>query len=138
MLFSVSMGFLKRERQTWNKLASVYLGLIASAENSGAGIAAEVFPGALLSLGSAGEDVELLQTYLNTVAEVYTEIPTVTANGNFDEATDRAVRIFQGIFGIPQSGVVGPITWEILAEKYAEIENGKIRAEFQNPGDITT
>ena len=126
------------DEETWNKLASVYLGLIASAENSGAGIAAEVFPGALLSLGSAGEDVELLQTYLNTVAEVYTEIPTVTANGNFDEATDRAVRIFQGIFGIPQSGVVGPITWEILAEKYAEIENGKIRAEFQNPGDITT
>ena len=126
------------EEETWNKLVSVYRGLIESAESAGAGIAAEVFPGTLLSLGSSGEDVELLQTYLNTVAQVYTEIPQVSVNGNFDAATDNAVRIFQRIFGIPQSGVAGPITWEILAEKYAEIENGKLRAELQNPGDITT
>ena len=125
------------DEETWNKLTSVYLGLIDSAESAGSGIAAEVFPGTLLNLGSAGEDVETLQTYLNTVAEVYTEIPAVNVSGNFDEATQNAVRIFQSIFGIPQSGVVGPITWEILAEKYAEIENGKIRAEFQYPGDIT-
>ncbi len=126
------------DEETWNRLASVYIGLIASAESSSGSIAAEVFPGTLLSLGSSGEDVGLLQTYLNTVAEVYTEIPVISVNGNFDAATDNAVRIFQGIFGIPQSGVVGPITWEILAEKYAEIENGKIRSEFQNPGNITT
>lgn len=124
--------------ETWNKLSSVYLGLIDSAESSGAGIAAEVFPGTLLNLGSSGEDVEILQTYLNTVAQVYTEIPTVNVSGTFDAATENAVIIFQRIFGIPQSGVVGPITWEILAEKYAEIENGKLRAEFQYPGDITT
>ncbi len=126
------------DEETWNKLSSVYIGLIANAESSSGSIAAEVFPGTLLNLGSEGEDVETLQTYLNTVAEVYTEIPTVSVSGNFDEATDNAVRIFQRIFGIPQSGVVGPITWEILAEKYAEIENGKTRAEFQYPGDITT
>jgi peptidoglycan hydrolase-like protein with peptidoglycan-binding domain len=124
--------------ETWNKLSSVYLGLIDSAESSGAGIAAEVFPGTLLNLGSSGEDVEILQTYLNTVAQVYTEIPTINVSGTFDAATENAVIIFQRIFGIPQSGVVGPITWEILAEKYAEIENGKLRAEFQYPGDITT
>ena len=124
--------------ETWNKLSSVYLGLIDSAESSGAGIAAEVFPGTLLNLGSSGEDVEILQTYLNTVAQVYTEIPTINVSGTFDAATENAVIIFQRIFGIPQSGVVGPITWEILAEKYTEIENGKLRAEFQYPGDITT
>ena len=126
------------DEETWNKLSSVYLGLINSAESSGAGVAADVFPGTLLNLGSSGEDVEVLQTYLNTVAEVYTEIPTVNVSGTFDAATENAVIIFQRIFGIPQSGVVGPITWEILAEKYAEIENGKLRAEFQYPGDITT
>jgi peptidoglycan hydrolase-like protein with peptidoglycan-binding domain len=126
------------DEETWNKLSSVYLGLINSAESSGAGIAAEVFPGTLLNLGSSGEDVEILQTYLNTVAQVYTEIPTINVSGTFDAATENAVIIFQRIFGIPQSGVVGPITWEILAEKYAEIENGKLRAEFQYPGDITT
>ena len=82
--------------------------------------------------------MEVLQPYLNTVAEVDTEIPTINVSGTFDAATENAVIIFQRIFGIPHSGVVGPITWEILAEKYAEVENGKLRAEFQYPGDITT
>jgi Na+-driven multidrug efflux pump len=42
----------------------------------------------------------------------------------------------QGLFAIPQSGVVGPVTWLLLAEKYNEIENGKTRSDFQYPGDV--
>ena len=91
-----------------------------------------------MNLGSSGEDVALLQTYLNVVAQVYTEIPQISVSGNFDAATQNAVRIFQRVFGIPESGIVGPVTWDILTEKYNEIENGKIRAEYQYPGDITT
>ncbi len=122
--------------ETWNKMASVYLGMVESA--GGMGTSAELFPGTLLNLGSSGEDVELLQTYLNVVAQVYTEIPQISVSGNFDAATQNAVRIFQRVFGIPESGIVGPVTWDILTEKYNEIENGKIRAEYQYPGDITT
>lgn len=119
--------------ETWNRLASVYNGLIASTANGG--ISAEQFPGTLLNLGSSGEDVEAVQTFLVTISEVYPEIPAVEVSGNFDEATRNAVQIFQGLFGIPPSGVVGPITWDLLAEKYNEIENGKLRAEFQYPGE---
>jgi hypothetical protein len=46
------------------------------------------------------------------------------------------VRIFQSLFGIEPSGVVGPITWLNLAEKYNEIENGKARTDFQYPGNV--
>jgi peptidoglycan hydrolase-like protein with peptidoglycan-binding domain len=107
--------------------------LIASTANGG--VSAEQFPGTLLNLGSSGENVEAVQTFLVTISEVYPEIPAVEVSGNFDEATRNAVQIFQGLFGIPPSGVVGPITWDLLAEKYNEIENGKLRAEFQYPGE---
>ena len=121
------------DEETWNRLASVYRGEIASVES---GISAELFPGVILTLGSAGEDVERVQMYLATVAEVYTEIPVPPQSGVYDAATQNAVRIFQGLFGIPQRGIVGPVTWLVLAEKYNEIENGKARADFQYPGDV--
>ncbi len=121
------------DEETWNRLASVYRGFIASV--AGGGVSAEAFPGVLLTLGSSGADVEAVQTFLGVIAEVYTEIAPPAVTGNYDTATENAVRVLQGLFGLPQSGVVGPITWALLAEKYNEIENGKIRAEFQYPGD---
>jgi peptidoglycan hydrolase-like protein with peptidoglycan-binding domain len=112
---------------------SVYRGFIGSV--AGVGVSAEPFPGVILTLGSSGTDVEAVQTYLGVIAEVYTEIIPPEVSGDYDVATENAVRTLQGLFGLPQSGVVGPITWELIAEKYSEIENGKLRAEFQYPGD---
>lgn len=121
------------DEETWNRLVSVYRGFIGSV--AGVGVSAEPFPGVILTLGSSGTDVEAVQTYLGVIAEVYTEIIPPEVSGNYDVATENAVRTLQGLFGLPQSGVVGPITWELIAEKYSEIENGKLRAEFQYPGD---
>ena len=121
------------EEETWNRLASVYRGFLESV--AGGGVSAEAFPGVILTLGSSGADVEAVQTYLGVIAEVYTEIVPPVISGSYDTATENAVRVLQGLFGLPESGVVGPITWELLAEKYNEIENGKLRAEFQYPGD---
>ena len=119
--------------ETWNRLASVYGGNISSVE---AGISAELFPGALITLGSEGEDVLRVQEFLRVIAEVYTEIPVTQASGVYDAETQNAVRIFQGLFSVPQSGVVGPVTWLLLAEKYNEIENGRARSDFQYPGEV--
>ncbi|MBQ8447492.1 MAG: peptidoglycan-binding protein [Clostridia bacterium] len=121
------------DEETWNRLASVYRGNIASVE---AGISAELFPGALITLGSEGEDVSRVQEFLAAIAAVYTEVPVPPQSGVYDTATQNAVRIFQGLFAVPQSGVVGPVTWLLLAEKYNEIENGKTRSDFQYPGDV--
>ena len=119
--------------ETWNRLVSIYQGNIASVE---AGVSAELFPGALITLGSEGEDVLRVQEFLAVIAEVYTEIPVPPQSGVYDEATENSVRIFQGLFGIEPSGVTGPLTWLLMAEKYNEIENGKNRSDFQYPGDV--
>jgi peptidoglycan hydrolase-like protein with peptidoglycan-binding domain len=121
------------DEETWNRLVSVYRGNVASVE---AGVSAELFPGALINIGSEGEDVLRVQEFLSTIAEVYTEIPVPPQNGVYDEATENSVRIFQNLFGVEPSGIVGPITWLNLAEKYNEIENGKTRADFQYPGNV--
>lgn len=119
--------------ETWNRLSSVYQGLVSSVDN---GVSAEKFPGTLLNVGSSGADVERVQTFLNTVSDVYSEIPKITADGVYGTATRNAVIAFQRLFGIAESGIVGPVTWELLAEKYNEIENGKNRSDFQYPGDM--
>jgi peptidoglycan hydrolase-like protein with peptidoglycan-binding domain len=119
--------------ETWNRLVSIYQGNIASVE---AGVSAELFPGALITLGSEGEDVLRVQEFLAVIAEVYTEIPVPPQSGVYDGATENSVRIFQGLFGIEPSGVTGPLTWLLMAEKYNEIENGKNRSDFQYPGDV--
>ncbi len=69
------------------------------------------WPGYDLSLGSSGEKVRQLQTQLNRIARNYPAIPTVTADGIYGPATANAVRTFQGIFNLPQTGITDYPTW---------------------------
>ena len=52
-----------------------------------------------------------MQEQLNAVASVYTAIPTIAADGIYGPATAEAVRTFQSVFGLPQTGVVDYRTW---------------------------
>ena len=115
-------------------MASVYNGIVNSMMGSGI-VSAEKFPGVFLNYGTSGENVEKIQRYLNVISDVYTEIPKLTVDGIFGANTQTAVETFQRLFGLPQNGVVGPFTWDLIAEKYNEIENGKLRSQFQSPGD---
>lgn len=122
------------DEATWNRMASVYNGIVNSMMGSGI-VSAEKFPGVFLNYGTSGENVEKIQRYLNVISDVYTEIPKLTVDGIFGANTQTAVETFQRLFGLPQNGVVGPFTWDLIAEKYNEIENGKLRSQFQSPGD---
>ena len=64
------------------------------------------WPGYNLSVGSSGAKVRQLQEQLDTIAEVYTIIPRIAADGIFGERTREAVQQFQSTFGLPQTGVV--------------------------------
>ena len=61
-----------------------------------------------LRRGDSGESVTYLQTLLCDVGE------TLTADGNFGEKTEKAVKNFQRIYKLPVDGVVGPKTWAAL------------------------
>ena len=79
------------------------------------------WPGYNLDIGSSGQKVLQLQMQLNTISEVYTSIPSVTADGIYGERTAEAIRRFQSVFGLPQTGVVDYPTWYKVQEIFVGI-----------------
>jgi hypothetical protein len=76
----------------------------------------------LLKVGSRGNDVKLLQEFLE-----------LTSDGIFGKGTERAVKEFQKANGLDVDGLVGSSTWDTMglattddSEKTFETENGLI------------
>lgn len=92
---------------------------IASAEEvSGVPIS---YPGYDLETGSYGENVLTIQEQLNTISDYYPAIPKVAEDGIYGTATANAVRIFQSVFRLPQTGVVDYRTWYRISEIYVAV-----------------
>lgn len=79
------------------------------------------YPGYALSIGASGDKVRQLQNQLNRIARNYPAIPTVTADGIYGPATAEAVRVFQGIFDLPQTGVTDYPTWYEISDIYVGV-----------------
>jgi len=79
------------------------------------------FPGYALNIGASGDKVRQLQTQLNRIARNYPALPTVTADGIYGPATAEAVRVFQGIFNLPQTGVTDYATWYEISDIYVGV-----------------
>ena len=106
-------------RQTWNDMYRAYRGIIET--NPIPSESMPLYPGSFLSLGSKGEYVTILQTWLSALADTYTDIPKITPDGNFGPLTDEAVRAFQRRFGITPNGIVGAVTWYAIQSAYEDI-----------------
>lgn len=79
------------------------------------------WPGYDLGIGASGDKVRQLQNQLNRIARNYPAIPTLTADGIYGPATAEAVRIFQRIFNLPQTGVTDYATWYEISEIYVGV-----------------
>lgn len=79
------------------------------------------WPGYNLDIGASGNKVRQIQEQLNTISEVYTAIPSVIADGIYGEATQRAVREFQKVFKLPQTGIIDYRTWYKIQEIYVGV-----------------
>ncbi len=79
------------------------------------------WPGSNLTIGSNGDKVRQLQEQLDRIAQVYTTIPSITADGIYGERTQEAVRAFQDIFNLPETGVVDFATWYKISQIYVGI-----------------
>ncbi|MBP3437669.1 MAG: peptidoglycan-binding protein [Clostridia bacterium] len=120
---------------TWNTIYNVYLGLVSSLPLSYTEGLTVPFPGKILTLGSEGEDVLLLQEYLRYLAGAYPQIPMIEADGVFGESTQNAVIAFQDLFGIDLiRGSVGLLTWNAITSAYDDVYNGNLASQGQYPG----
>ena len=79
------------------------------------------FPGYDLTIGSSGEKVRQMQSQLNRIAQNYPAIPMIAADGIYGSATAEAVRTFQRIFDLPQTGVVDYPTWYSISNIYVGV-----------------
>lgn len=79
------------------------------------------YPGYDLEVGSYGESVLTIQEQLNTISDSYPAIPKVAEDGIYGEGTANAVRTFQNIFNLPQTGVVDFRTWYRISEIYVAV-----------------
>ena len=79
------------------------------------------WPGYNLSNGATGDKVRQIQQQLNRIAQNYPAIPTVAVDGIYGPATAQSVRTFQGIFNLPQTGVVDYSTWYSISNIYVGV-----------------
>ena len=99
----------------WQRLYDVYNNLLETVTPT---LGEQSYPGSPLSLGSRGEGVRLMQSYLNTIADVYSTIPQIDADGIYGSATAQAVRAFQQRFFIDITGIIDSVTWGQIVEVY--------------------
>ncbi|MDE7022261.1 MAG: peptidoglycan-binding protein, partial [Lachnospiraceae bacterium] len=62
------------------------------------------WPGYNLNLGTSGQKVRQVQEQLAAISSVYSAIPKIIPDGIYGPATAEAVRTFQSVFGLPQTG----------------------------------
>lgn len=115
----------------WEVLYSAYRGMTASLDASAMPRELALYPGTPQRLGSEGEEVRALQAYLAYIAATYTEIPSPVADGVFGSATERAVRAYQRLFGLEETGVVGSVTWNSILDTYLTLSIGDERPSGQ-------
>ena len=79
------------------------------------------WPGYDLNIGATGNKVRQIQDQLNVIAEAYPAIPKVGVDGIYGEQTKAAVRKFQNIFGLSETGITDYSTWYKIQEIYVAV-----------------
>lgn len=79
------------------------------------------WPGYNLGIGASGDKVRQLQQQLNRIAQNYPAIPRITVDGVYGPSTAEAVRVFQKVFGLPQSGITDYPTWYEISDIYVGV-----------------
>ncbi|MDR2888633.1 MAG: peptidoglycan-binding protein [Lachnospiraceae bacterium] len=79
------------------------------------------WPGYNLQEGSSGESVKTAQHQLNRIADNYPAIPKLAEDGAYGPLTAEAVKTFQKIFGLPQTGTIDYATWYKISHIYTAV-----------------
>lgn len=94
--------------------------------------ATPTYPGAVLRDGEVGRDVQTIQTQLNRISGNFPEIPKLPEiDGIYGFQVTDAVRTFQKIFNLPQTGAVDESTWYQLSYIYTSVKH---LADLQSEG----
>ena len=62
-----------------------------------------------------------MQEQLNRISDNYPAIPKIATDGIYGNQTAEAVRTFQKIFNLPQTGVTDYATWYKISQIYVGV-----------------
>lgn len=80
------------------------------------------YPGYTLKIGTKDpENIRVVQNFLNRISQNFPEVPKVAVDGVYNDATANAVKIFQGLFNLPQTGEVDYSTWYKISNIYVGV-----------------
>ncbi len=120
---------------TWYKLVDVYNGIRENVDVPlvGSTLGALPYPGFNVSLGDTGESVVYVQRILDALSRVFVDLPSIEVDGVFGESTESAVREFQELVGLEQSGIVDTATWNFLNDVYRKEADNAISDLGERP-----
>ena len=113
--------------RTWQLISRIYTDILNNLPEGYEGATAALYPGYNLTPGMRNDDVKEFQTYLRVIGQNIGDIPVIEVTGYFGPETERAVMIFQRLYGLDPSGIVGSPTWDALAKEYNYIRFGTER-----------
>ena len=108
-------------RATWYRIKRIYNAVIKVSELYSEGITISDIDriySTSLRRGSRGNEVKLIQYYLNFLSFFNNRLPSIDADGIFGPATENAVKAFQSEYGLTADGIVGRDTWNRLQDAY--------------------
>lgn len=117
-------------RSTWYALVRYYVAVTALAELRSQGQRFYANSWATtdpIEQGDRGVKVEHLQYMLSVLSAYIPEIPPVTIDGIFGNATRNAVLAAQRRFDLPETGIVDYDTWDEIYDQFSGIETTSLR-----------
>ncbi len=116
------------DEATWESIAEEYdLALIQRGKPQAIQILLE--PGQIIRLGEYNANLYLTQAMLAFLSTDQVSIPRPEVSGTLDSGTAGALRAFQALADLPQTGELDRLTWKRLALQYilsANRENRKM------------
>lgn len=109
------------DNETWNAIVKEYKQTLEEC-SAGEGIV-PFYPGCCCKSGEKSDMIYIIQVILSALGIIYDEFPQIVISGVFDAPTEQAVKIFQRINRLPQTGEVDVKTWNALARNYNAYAN---------------
>ena len=108
---------------TWNRITYIYTSVKRIAELDSEGVRIEEIAPDYenLKFGMQSVAVSVLQYYLAVIGAYYETVSPVEITGYFGEKTENAVKSFQRVFGLPQTGEVDQATRNDIYRAYQGI-----------------
>ena len=95
------------DASTWYRMTYIYTSVKKIAELDSEGVRLEEIAPVFnedLKIGMQSIEVSVLQYYLAVIGAYYEAVTPVEITGYFGEKTERSLKSFQIVFGLPQTG----------------------------------